>query len=228
MPMNNPYLKRLTALLVLLLLAFPAGCTAKDAEPVTEEETQTITEAPDVVEETEEAEVTETPEEEIEEVPAEEIEADEEEPEELPAEAETEGTEDQQETPAADAPQTTPPAKPATPTEQPQKPAEPEVVPQAPKTSVFRGIVIDKCCLDDPGPEEDTWDCLLMDSCRDSGYGLAIPNGSGGYDWIPFDAKGQDMAFQCIYKSSRYTKITLEVTGILENGIIQVHSMKEV
>ena len=224
MPMNNPYLKRLTALLALLLLAFPAGCAAKDAEPAPEEETQTITETSDVAEETEEVEVTETPEKEIEETPAEEIEAVEEEPEELPAEAETEETQDEQESPAADAPQTT---TPATPTEQPQKPAEPEVS-QAPTTSVFRGIVIDKCCLDDPGPEEDTWDCLLMDSCRDSGYGLAIPNGNGGYDWIPFDAKGQDMAFQCIYKSSRYTKITLEVTGILENGVIQVHSMKEV
>ena len=93
----------------------------------------------------------------------------------------------------------------------------------------FWGYVIDICCFEIPGPEEDTWDCLLMDSCRDSGYGLAIPDSSApnGYIWYAFDEKGQQLAFDAILGSNKWTKISLKVTGTLENNIIHVKTLKE-
>ena len=98
-----------------------------------------------------------------------------------------------------------------------------------PVVQEFWGYVIDKCCFEIPGPEEDTWDCLLMDSCRDSGYGLAIPDSSApnGYIWYAFDEKGQELAFDAILGSNKWVKISLKVTGTLENNIIHVNTMKE-
>ena len=98
-----------------------------------------------------------------------------------------------------------------------------------PVVQEFWGYVIDICCFEIPGPEEDTWDCLLMDSCRDSGYGLAIPDSSApnGYIWYAFDEKGQDLAFDAILNSNKWVKISLKVTGTLENNIIHVKTLKE-
>ena len=110
---------------------------------------------------------------------------------------------------------------------------ESESVPQTQGTASgvqeFWGYVIDRCCFEIPGPEEDTWDCLLMDSCRDSGYGLALPNDSApnGYIWYAFDEKGQDLAFDAILNSNKWVKISLKVTGTLENDIIHVKTLKE-
>ena len=100
---------------------------------------------------------------------------------------------------------------------------------ESPEVQEFWGYVIDICCFEIPGPEEDTWDCLLMDSCRDSGYGLAIPdsNAPNGYTWFAFDEKGQELAFDAILNSNKWVKISLKVTGILENNIIKVQTLKE-
>ena len=121
-----------------------------------------------------------------------------------------------------------------------EEPAAEEVIYTAPTAATdpqtgepvvqeFWGYVIDICCFEIPGPEEDTWDCLLMDSCRDSGYGLAIPdsNAPNGYIWYAFDEKGQQLAFDAILGSNKWTKISLKVTGTLENNIIHVKTLKE-
>ena len=101
----------------------------------------------------------------------------------------------------------------------------------APKQEEFFGYLIDRCCFEDPGPEEDTWDCLLMDSCRASGYGLAIPSDSAGnvngYIWYEFDDPGQELAYQTILNSNKWVQISVKVTGTLKDGIIEVKTMKE-
>lgn len=136
--------------------------------------------------------------------------------------------------------QTSPETQPEAETSAEEEPAEEEIFYTAPTAATdpqtgepveqeFWGYVIDKCCFEIPGPEEDTWDCLLMDSCRDSGYGLAIPDSSSpnGYIWYAFDEKGQDLAFDVILNSNKWVKISLKVTGTLENNIIHVKTMKE-
>lgn len=90
----------------------------------------------------------------------------------------------------------------------------------------FNGYIIDKCCLTDPGPELDTIDCLLMDSCRASGYGLAIKNGNG-YSWYEFDNIGKNRAFAILKITTKYKKISVTVKGTLVNTILYVSEMKE-
>jgi len=90
----------------------------------------------------------------------------------------------------------------------------------------LKGYIIDKCCLTDPGPEDDTIDCLLMDSCRASGYGLAIKNGSG-YIWYEFDKVGKDRAFAILKATTKYKKISVTVKGTVVNAILHVSEINE-
>ena len=90
----------------------------------------------------------------------------------------------------------------------------------------FNGYIIDKDCSEIPGPEEDTIDCLLMDDCRKSGYGLAVKSNEG-YRWYAFDAQGQELVYKILRNTEKYRKISVAVSGILENDIIKVSTMVE-
>lgn len=92
---------------------------------------------------------------------------------------------------------------------------------------VFTGILIDEDCSDfDPPPEHDL-PCMLMDSCRASGYGIDIQQEDGSWRFYMFDEKGQDLSLDYLLHTDRMSELYVTVTGVLENDIIYVENLEE-
>jgi hypothetical protein len=67
-----------------------------------------------------------------------------------------------------------------------------------------------------------TRDCLLMEACSASGYGIF----SGG-KYYPFDEKGSTTAKALIEKSKLAKAMHFEATGTLNEGTLTLASLKE-
>ena len=91
----------------------------------------------------------------------------------------------------------------------------------------FSGILIDADCSDFDDPPAHDLPCMLMDSCRESGYGIDIQSDDGSWYFYPFDEKGQDIALNYLLSTQRMDNLYVKVTGVLTDNIISVINIEE-
>ena len=101
--------------------------------------------------------------------------------------------------------------------------AEPQLV-----YETFSGILIDADCADFDDPPAHDLPCMLMDTCRASGYGLDVQQADGTWIFIPFDENGQNLAWEYLLHTTRMDNLYVEVTGTLTDGIIAVQTLTEI
>ena len=105
---------------------------------------------------------------------------------------------------------------------------EPDITEEeASAAEVFSGILIDEDCSDFEDPPKHDLPCMLMDSCRASGYGLDIQQEDGSWLFYMFDDKGQELSWDYLTHTDRMDKLYVTVTGKLEDGIIYVEKLEE-
>lgn len=92
---------------------------------------------------------------------------------------------------------------------------------------VYYGILIDEDCSDFESPPEHDLPCMLMDSCRASGYGIDIQQDDGSWKFYMFDEKGQELSWNYLTHTNRMSELYVTITGKLENGIIYVERFEE-
>jgi hypothetical protein len=92
---------------------------------------------------------------------------------------------------------------------------------------VFSGILIDEDCSDFEDPPKHDLPCMLMDSCRASGYGLDIQHEDGSWLFYMFDDKGQELAWEYLTHTDRMSELYVTVTGTLDDDIIYVDKLEE-
>ena len=68
---------------------------------------------------------------------------------------------------------------------------------------VYDGILIDEDCSDFESPPEHDLPCMLMDSCRASGYGIDIQQDDGSWKFYMFDEKGQALSWDYLTHTNR-------------------------
>ena len=91
----------------------------------------------------------------------------------------------------------------------------------------FYGVLMDQCCSDIDEPAIHETNCMFMDGCRESGYGLDIEQPDGTWKFYMFDEAGQQQTWDYINTTQRPDGLYVTVTGTLENGTIKVISIKE-
>jgi hypothetical protein len=91
-----------------------------------------------------------------------------------------------------------------------------------PAYDTFTGILIDEDCSDVEDPELHDLPCMLMDSCSASGYGLDIQTEDGAWQFIPFDEKGQELAWDYLLQTSQPDHLYVTITGTNIAGVIHV------
>lgn len=86
----------------------------------------------------------------------------------------------------------------------------------------FTGILIDEDCSDFEDPELHDLPCMLMDSCRASGYGLNIQTEDGAWQFVPFDENGQKLAWVYLLQTMQPDHLYVTITGTNNEGVIHV------
>ncbi len=96
-----------------------------------------------------------------------------------------------------------------------------------PVYETFYGILIDQDCADFDDPPAHDLPCMLMDTCRASGYGLDVQQADGTWIFIPFDENGQNLAWEYLIHTKRMDNLYVLVTGTLTDGVIAVNTLEE-
>ncbi len=91
----------------------------------------------------------------------------------------------------------------------------------------FCGVLMDKCCSDIDDPALHETNCMFMDGCRESGYGLDIQQADGSWKFYLFDGTGQQLTWEYLNTTERQDGLFVTVTGVLENEVIKVISIEE-
>ena len=86
----------------------------------------------------------------------------------------------------------------------------------------FTGILIDEDCSDFEDPELHDLPCMLMDSCRASGYGLNIQTEDGAWQFVPFDENGQELAWDYLLQTMQPDHLYVTIKGTNNEGVIHV------
>ncbi len=105
--------------------------------------------------------------------------------------------------------------------------AETTVTAETSEYDTFFGVLMDECCSDIDDPTVHETNCMFMDGCRESGYGLDIKQADGSWLFFKFDDKGQQLTWEYINSTERQDGLFVTVTGTLENEIIKVISIEE-
>ncbi|HZS04760.1 MAG TPA: hypothetical protein VFD58_07990 [Blastocatellia bacterium] len=94
------------------------------------------------------------------------------------------------------------------------------------------GYVVDVACASEHARDaaadavkfaaEHTKECGLMDDCVKSGYGIFADG-----QWLPFDAKGNELAKALFEKSGKKDHITATVEGMKHGGKLMVEKLTE-
>ncbi len=91
----------------------------------------------------------------------------------------------------------------------------------------FFGVLMDECCSDIEDPALHETNCMFMESCRESGYGLDIQQEDGSWVFYMFDEAGQDLTLEYLEQTERVDGLYVTVTGTMENEVIKVISIEE-
>lgn len=102
----------------------------------------------------------------------------------------------------------------------------PETEPE-PVYETFTGILIDTDCSDFDDPPAHDLPCMLMDTCRASGYGLDIQREDGTWYFIPFDENGQNLTWDYLLQITRMDNLYVTVSGTMTDGVIAVQTLEE-
>lgn len=105
--------------------------------------------------------------------------------------------------------------------------AETTVTAETSEYDTFFGVLMDECCSDIDDPTVHETNCMFMDGCCESGYGLDIKQADGSWLFFKFDDKGQQLTWEYINSTERQDGLFVTVTGTLENEIIKVISIEE-
>lgn len=109
--------------------------------------------------------------------------------------------------------------------------SETETEPAPGLTSVeetFQGFLIDEDCSDFDDLPAHGLHCMLMETCRASGYGLDIQQPDGSWQYIPFDENGQNLTWEYVTHTTRTDNLYVTVKGTLTDGVIAVSVLEEV
>jgi len=96
---------------------------------------------------------------------------------------------------------------------------------KTPATKSWSGYLMDKMCSKRMVGNHDkitghTKTCLTEDGCANSGYGLMTDK-----KFIPFDAKGNELAANYIKNSSKEKDFQIEVKGVMKKNKIAVSEL---
>lgn len=91
----------------------------------------------------------------------------------------------------------------------------------------FFGVLIDEDCSDFEDPPRHDTDCMFMEGCRASGYGIDIEQEDGSWVFYMFDDNGQVLAWDYLNTTKRPDGLFVTVAGEWDNGKIKVISIKE-
>ena len=91
----------------------------------------------------------------------------------------------------------------------------------------FFGVLIDEDCSDHEDPPRHDTDCMFMEECRASGYGIDIEQEDGSWVFYMFNDNGQALAWDLLNTTKRPDGLFVTVTGEWDNGKIKVISIKE-
>ena len=91
----------------------------------------------------------------------------------------------------------------------------------------FYGVLMDECCSDIDDPAVHETNCMFMEGCRESGYGLDIQQPDGSWKFYMFDEAGQQQTWDYINTTKRADGLYVTVTGNMENEIIKVKTITE-
>ena len=105
--------------------------------------------------------------------------------------------------------------------------AAPEETKQAEQYDTFYGVLIDEDCSDFEYPPLHDLPCMLMDSCRASGYGLDIEQSDGSWVFYMFDDNGQSLSWDYLTQTDRMDGLYVTVTGKWEDNVIKVIDLQE-
>lgn len=113
-----------------------------------------------------------------------------------------------------------------------EKESQPEVKNQTADVSsgqydTFFGVLMDECCSDIDDPAIHETNCMFMEGCRESGYGLDIRQEDGSWVFYMFDEAGQDLTLEYLEQTERADGLYVTVTGTMENEVIKVISIEE-
>jgi hypothetical protein len=99
----------------------------------------------------------------------------------------------------------------------------------------YTGYLMDKACADMGkgmdgsdivnSPQDHTKKCLVFEPCKQSGYGVWLKGDSGEYEFVKFDAEGDETAWELITNASRKDNFAIEVEGTLEDDVLSVDSL---
>ena len=103
----------------------------------------------------------------------------------------------------------------------------PEETGQAERYDTFYGVLIDEDCSDFEYPPLHDLPCMLMDSCRASGYGLDIEQSDGSWVFYMFDDNGQTLSWDYLTQTDRMDGLYVTVTGKWEDNVIKVIDLQE-
>lgn len=95
------------------------------------------------------------------------------------------------------------------------------------KETTFNGYIIDKHCFGMKDASEETKMCLTMESCKASGYGVAVKQADGKYKFYKFDDKGQQLATDVLGKTTKEKGISVAVKGTEDGESIKVSTITE-
>lgn len=87
------------------------------------------------------------------------------------------------------------------------------------------GTLIDKHCFAFGDPESDTIECLRMESCAASGYGIAVKQADGSYLFYKLDEQGQKSAAEILKNTDKESNIVITVKGLWNGEILKVTSI---
>ena len=76
-------------------------------------------------------------------------------------------------------------------------------------------------------PEKHSVACLKEPPCVASGFGLLVKGKDDAYAFHKFDKKGNELAMQLINKTAKKDALSVEVTGQMKDGIINVDNIVE-
>jgi len=76
-------------------------------------------------------------------------------------------------------------------------------------------------------PEKHTVACLKEPPCVASGFGVLVKGKDDAYAFHKFDKKGNELATQLINKTAKKDALSVEVTGQMKDGIINVDNIVE-
>ena len=104
----------------------------------------------------------------------------------------------------------------------------PDTAPMGIESTEYKGILICRDCSIVDNPENHDRPCMLMYSCKDTGYGIDIQQEDGTWIFYMFDIEYQEEVWNYLAnKCHRPDHLYVTVTGSWDGEVINVISMEE-